>query len=166
MSTNTHFGNMHGGHTGKDEWFTPKYIFDDLGEFDLDPCTSLSRPWDTAKEHLTIYEDGLSFPWNGRIWLNPPYGNKTGEWMNRLSSHGNGIALVFARTETKWFHAEVWEKATGILFMKGRIKFYNIDGVEAKSPAGAPSCLIAYGMYNFASLSNSNLPGYTIYLRP
>ncbi len=32
-----------------DEWYTPKWILDTLGEFDLDPCSPEERPFDTAK---------------------------------------------------------------------------------------------------------------------
>jgi hypothetical protein len=40
--------------TGKDEWLTPPEIIKSLGEFDLDPCSPINRPWDTAKNHYTI----------------------------------------------------------------------------------------------------------------
>jgi hypothetical protein len=51
--------------TGKDEWLTPKSIIDALGEFDLDPCSPVVRPWNTAKKHLTIEDDGLLTDWGG-----------------------------------------------------------------------------------------------------
>ena len=44
----------------KDEWLTSLDIVRDLGEFDLDPCSPINRPWDTARRHLTIQDDGLS----------------------------------------------------------------------------------------------------------
>lgn len=37
-----------------DEWLTPPKIIDKLGEFDLDPCSPIFRPWDTANKHYTI----------------------------------------------------------------------------------------------------------------
>lgn len=88
---------------GKEDWLTPPEILRALGTFDLDPCSPTDRPWDTAKIHYTKIDDGLAKPWHGRVWLNPPYGNKTKSWLSRLALHGNGIALVFARTETKSF---------------------------------------------------------------
>lgn len=87
----------------KDEWLTPPNIIRSLGVFDLDPCSPINRPWDTAINHLTILDDGLSKEWEGRVWLNPPYGNETRKWLKKLAEHGNGIALIFARTETKTF---------------------------------------------------------------
>jgi hypothetical protein len=92
-----------GGHQSarmiKDEWLTPPEIIHSLGEFDLDPCSPIDRPWDTAKNHYNILDDGLSKEWNGRVWLNPPYGKEASKWLEKLSIHNNGIALIFARTE-------------------------------------------------------------------
>lgn len=160
---NRHFGNMHGGLSGKDEWLTPPGLIKSLGEFDLDPCAPVVRPWPTAVEHYTIEDDGLSRGWFGRVWLNPPYGGATWKWVRRLAEHGNGIALIYARTETKGFHEEVWEKATGILFLKGRLRFYHVDGSESSESAGAPSCLVAYGYRNYEVLRDCGL-GYTTIL--
>ena len=36
-----------------DEWYTPKWIVDALGSFDLDPCAPENRLWNTAKRHIT-----------------------------------------------------------------------------------------------------------------
>lgn len=100
-----------------------------------------------AKRNFNINHDGLKKSWVGRVWCNPPYGRETFIWLNKLAKHGNGIALIFARTETKGFHKEVWDKADAIFFFKGRIKFYYVDGTEG-GVANAPSCLIAYGKNN------------------
>jgi hypothetical protein len=51
-----------------DDWLTPRYILDALGEFDLDPCAATGQPWATARRHLTVHEDGLKEPWAGRVW--------------------------------------------------------------------------------------------------
>ena len=56
-----------------DIWNTPIEIVNSLGQFDLDPCSSEKRKWDTAKKHFTILDDGLKQEWIGRVWLNPPY---------------------------------------------------------------------------------------------
>ena len=58
--------------TGKDEWLTPPELVSALGKFDLDPCSPINRPWDTAKKHYTILDDGLTQPWDGKVWCNPP----------------------------------------------------------------------------------------------
>lgn len=140
-----------------DEWLTPPEILSELGEFDLDPCAPRVRPWDTAKEHY--YELGEMKPWFGRVWLNPPYGKETKMWLGMLAGHGNGIALIFARTETQTFFSEVWEKADGLLFIRGRLTFYNVDGSIAGNNSGAPSVLVAYGSKNAEILKNCNIEG-------
>lgn len=159
-----------GGHSkaysGKtNEWLTPPYILKSLGEFDLDPCAPVERPWNTAKQYLTIMDDGLSKNWHGRVWLNPPYGQHTGSWLSKLSDHGNGIALIFARTETKMFFDFVWGKANAVLFLRGRLYFHHLDGSKAKHNSGAPSVLIAYGDNNAQCLSNCSIDGFYVNLR-
>ena len=145
--------------TGKEEWLTPRPILSELGEFDLDPCSPIDRPWPTAKNHFTIVDNGLIKQWSGRVWLNPPYGNQTGRWLKKMADHNNGIALIFARTETVMFFDYVWNKADSILFLKGRLSFFNIDGSEGKSNAGAPSVLVAYGAENSSILEKCNIEG-------
>jgi len=148
--------------TGTDEWLTPPYILEAFETFDLDPCSPINRPWDTAKIHYTVKDDGLSKEWKGNVWCNPPYGRETGKWLKKLSEHGNGVALIFARTETRNFFNYIWKKADGIFFIKGRLKFYTVDGKQASNSAGAPSCLVAYGEHNNNQLKNIKLNG--IYL--
>lgn len=152
-----------GGHQSaaalKDEWLTPPEILRALGEFDLDPCAPVSRPWDTAERHYTILDDGLSKPWAGRVWCNPPYGLNAAKWMARCADHGNAIALVFARTETRMFFDHVWPKASGLLFVMGRLHFHHVDGRRAAANSGAPSVLIAYGDHNADILAQSSIQG-------
>lgn len=162
---NRFFGNMNGAEAGKDEWLTPPEILHALGEFDLDPCAPVVRPWETAKMHYTVNDNGLRQRWHGRVWLNPPYGPQTGTWLHKLAAHGNGIALVFARTETKAFFDCVWDKAHAVLFLRGRLSFRNVDGSVAPFAAGAPSCLIAYGDPNVESLRGSGINGRLIVLQ-
>lgn len=126
-----------------DEWLTPPYIIKALGEFDLDPCAPEVRPWGTAKKHFTLKDNGLFLPWEGRVWLNPPYGRETFKWLEKLSNHKQGIALIFARTETAGFHKEIWDKANSIFFFKGRLKFHYVNGAVGDT-ANAPSCLVSY----------------------
>lgn len=150
---------------GKDEWLTPPELIMSLGEFDLDPCAPIKRPWPTAKKHYTIEDDGLRQEWTGRVFMNPPYGNQTGIWLAKMSIHNNGIVLIFARTETDNFFRYVWPIAKGIMFVKGRIAFYNVDGTKPKNTAGAPSCLIAYGEDNANMLRNSKINGKYLEIR-
>lgn len=126
-------------------WLTPLELVESLGEFHLDPCSPLKRHWDTADKHLTIRDDGLKTEWGGadvRVWLNPPYGRESGDWMKKMAEHGNGIALIFARTETQYFDP-IFDHASAFFFIRGRIKFYREDGTQG-SCATAPSVLIAF----------------------
>src|SRR5438270_10575273 len=101
-------------------------------DFDLDPCCPpTGKPeWIPARHWFTIHDNGLLQPWLGRVWLNPPYGPEVGRWLSRLVEHGDGIALVPARTDTRWFH-EYATKAGAICFLKGRPHFYTPDGKRA-----------------------------------
>lgn len=142
-----------------DTWITPKPIIDALGPFDLDPCVADNMPWRTATKSFNRSSNGLQQGWEGRVWLNPPYNREAVKWLNKLADHGNGIALIFARTETSWFFESVWNKATALLFIEGRIYFHKEDGTRARANAGAPSVLIAYGENNAKILQNSKIPG-------
>jgi phage N-6-adenine-methyltransferase len=143
----------------KDEWLTPPEILEKLGKFDLDPCHPVSAPWVFCPKFFTIKDNGLEQEWFGRVWLNPPYGLEAAKWLDRLANHGNGIALIFARTETAMFFDHVWDKADALLFIKGRLFFHHVSGERAKSNSGAPSVLIAYGKDNAQILSSCGIPG-------
>lgn len=145
---------------GKDEYLTPPEIIKALGDFDMDPCCPEKMPWPTAKRQLTKSNDGLKTPWFGRIWLNPPYGRETQKWLKKLAIHRNGIALIFSRTDTDMFHNWVWCWGDAILFIKGRISFYNTDGQKYPHNSGAPSCLVAYGKDNAVLLKESGIKGF------
>ena len=157
-------GNHQSARMMKDEWLTPPEILAALGVFDLDPCAPVNRPWDTAAKHYTMLDDGLKQEWRGRVWLNPPYGRETERWLARLAHHGNGIALIFARTETRMFFTQVWPKADAVLFLEGRLHFHHVDGRRAAANAGAPSVLVAYGNENAAVLKICGLAGQFIAL--
>lgn len=129
------------------EWYTPAWIFERLElQFDLDP--SSPHDYETpvpAKTKYTVFDNGLAKPWQGRVWMNPPYGPDTGFWMRRLIDHGDGIALVFSRTDAAWFQQAI-AAADASLLISGRIEF--IPGHEnshKKSRSGAGSAMFAFG---------------------
>lgn len=128
------------------DWYTPEWIFDQLGlEFDLDPCSPKGGvPWIPAAKHYSLPDDGLALPWKGRIWCNPPYGKYTGAWLAKMNEHRNGVALVFARTDTAWFHESV-VFSDAILFLRRCIAFVDGLGKTGGGGAGAGSMLIAWG---------------------
>jgi hypothetical protein len=159
MTKRKGIGSHQSANMKKDEWLTPPEIIKALGEFTLDPCAPIVRPWETAEKHFTINDNGLEKEWKGRIWCNPPYGLEASKWLKKLTEHGNGIALIFARTETKMFFEWVWNNATAVKFIEGRLYFHHVDGSRAKANAGAPSVLIAYGNENAETLKNCEIKG-------
>lgn len=127
------------------EWFTPPRVFAELGlSFDLDPAAPPGGvPWVPARRSYCRTDDGLLQPWEGRVWLNPPYGPGIARWLSKLGRHGDGVALVFARTDTRWFQAAARE-AGALCFVARRLSFLRGDGRPAGA-AAAPSVLLGYG---------------------
>jgi len=141
----------HQGQT--DTWLTPLELIQSLGQFDIDPCGFPGHA--TAKKLICVPEDGLTCEWKGRVWLNPPYGKQIGKWLNKLENHGNGVALVFARTDTQWFQSL---KPDMIFLIKGRIAFLKAD-LTKDTNAGHGSMLLAYGRNNCGAILSSSLEG-------
>lgn len=150
-----------GGNATTHDWLTPPEIIGALGPFDVDPCASQHQPWRTAITQYTIIDDGLAREWIGRVWCNPPYGPHAEKFLKRCAEHGNGVALIFARTETRAFQEWCWRRADAMLFMAGRIKF-RLPGGGVAGPAGAPSVLVAYGQRNVDALKASRIAGYFV----
>lgn len=147
-------GHMNGAVT--DEWLTPPGLIDALGPFDLDPCAPIKRPWPTARRHMTLKDDGLSSEWprGDLVWLNPPYSRDTiNQWLAKMAEHNNGIALVFARTETEAFFQQCWGRATCLLFLRGRLVFFDTSGKPGRFNGEAPSVLVGYGPTAFERMS-------------
>lgn len=139
-----------------DEWLTPPEILRVLGDFDLDPCAPQHPPWHLAT--VTYFGGGgLERQWFGRVWCNPPFDRESVKWLRKMVSHGNGIALIAARTETAMFYECVWNTADAVCFIRGRPHFHYVDGTRAKANSGAPICLIAYGEHNAQVLRDSGL---------
>jgi hypothetical protein len=151
------------------EWLTPLPLIQSLGQFDLDPCSPIKRPWDTAINHYNELDDGLIQRWDGRVWMNPPYGPHTKKWLKKMCEHNNGVVLIFARTETQPYFDYIWGKISSILFLKGRIRFFTVDGVVGPQGAGAPSVLLSYdspdSLVNHDAIKNSGITGEFISFR-
>lgn len=150
---------------GKDEWLTPPAIINSLGEFDLDPCSPIDRPWPTAKNHFTIEDNGLLKEWSGRVWLNPPYGKYVWAWLEKLAQHESGIALIFARTGVPSFQRLVFNSADSVLFIKSRLHFHHSNGERAKHNCGADSILISYSAADSLALFRCGISGKFIALK-
>jgi len=149
------------------EWYTPRSIFQKINvDFDLDPCSPGQEmvPWIPAQLHYTLADDGLNKEWFGNCWVNPPYGTDTFKWIKKLSEHGTGIALVFSRCDTCWFH-DYGILSDAICFIRGRISFvkaenalFYADGLRVpQGGCGAGSMLLAFGEENVKALVESGL---------
>lgn len=129
------------------EWYTPRPFLDAahevMGGIDLDPASNpLANKTVRATRYFTIHDDGFTQPWQGRVWMNPPYGTHEGEsnqarWSRRLieayraGDVSEAIMLVNAVTGNGWFSPL---KEFPICFPDGRIRFYN-----AETEAGQPT---------------------------
>lgn len=128
----------------KVEWETPQPIFDFMNKewhFDRDVCALPENA--KCAEYFTPEQDGLSQNWNGVCWMNPPYGRDISKWMKKAYEtakyhQGTVVALVHARTYTKWWHDYAMQ-ATYIIFIKGRLKFGNAD-----TSCPFPSCFVIF----------------------
>ena len=137
---------VHGAHNlnGKIEWYTPpKYIAaakQVMGSIDLDPCTSeLAQRVVQAGSYLTIDDDGLIHPWNGNVWMNPPYASKiitafVDKLLASIASKNvtQAIMLTHNNADTAWFHKSAMNAAS-VCFTRGRVRFYDENG-EGNSP--------------------------------
>ena len=149
--------------TGKDDWGTPKLLFQKLHDefnFCVDVCATNENK--LIADHIGPggkIEDAI----NGACWgdacnrthaagryfnhtffMNPPYSN-VADFMQRMAKEAGShkdrlyVALVAARTDTKWFHEYVLPKASEIRFIKGRVTF-----AGAPSTAPFPSMVVVY----------------------
>lgn len=152
-----------GGIVKSNEWYTPPEVFEKLNTtFDLDVSAPKGGvPWIPAKNHFHIELDGLKQQWNGFVWCNPPYGKETANWLKKFVEHRNGIALVFARTDTKWFH-EYAIKSDILCFIKSRIAFIK-DNQQANC-GSTGSLLIGCGEKAIQVIKNTDL-GFVVLLK-
>lgn len=126
-----------------DDWSTPVDFFREMDRefgFTLDVCASAENA--KVSRFYTREEDGLLQPWDGVCWLNPPYGETIGQWIERAYYAAldgvTVVCLVPARTDTAWWHD--WAmKATEIRYLRGRLKFGG-----GKNSAPFPSAVLVF----------------------
>jgi phage N-6-adenine-methyltransferase len=117
----------------KTTWSTPKHLFNALNSefmFTLDVCAIPENA--KCDNFFTPELNGLFQEWNGNIcWMNPPYGRKITYWIKKayLESRLGSVvvALLPARTDTKWFHEYILGIAE-IRFLPGRLYFNDSEG--------------------------------------
>ena len=109
-----------------DDWYTPKWIFDTLGlTFDIDVASPPQGvPWIPARRRFTMADDGLAQPWDGLVWMNPPF-SKITPWADKFMEHGNGIAMT-PFSKSKWFD-RMWNVNTTIVNLPSDLKFQRPD---------------------------------------
>jgi len=132
-----------------DDYETPPTLFDQACinyqiRPTLDVCASEKNT--KCKNFFTEKQDSLMYEWRETFFMNPPY-SKVDRFMKKAYyqhlKHGiDGLILVFAKTDTKWWHNFVEDKAE-IHFIKGRIKFYK-NGFQTKNSAPYGSCFLIY----------------------
>lgn len=129
-----------------DMWATPQSFFDELNNefhFTLDPCATKANA--KCNKFYTIDEDGLQQDWGGEIlFCNPPYGKAIANWVRKCSQESKKpnttvVALLPARTDTRYFHDYIYGKAKEIRFIKGRLKFGG-----SKNSAPFPSMVVVF----------------------
>lgn len=133
----------------KDEYYTPKWLFDQLAiQFDMDVCSPGFPDCQTPTKHHVIYpfEDGLQIKWSGNVWCNPPY-SKPKPWIDKFIEHNFGIMLVILSKSNAT--ARLWENAHGIRLLPPNIKF-----IHQNKPAQIQfqTALFAFGKYNLMAL--------------
>jgi len=139
------------------DWGTPGWIFERLDRefaFELDAAASaentkcpmflsedddsLSQSWVAPQSYSTRDSVGSDECWS--IWLNPPYGRGTGDWMRKAYEESQEgatvVCLVSACTDTKWWADWVW-KAAEVRFVTGRLKFARGGETPNSAPKGS-----------------------------
>ncbi len=131
--------------SGENEWYTPPKYTEAakrvMGGIDLDPASnSVANGFVKADSFYTKEDDGLTKPWYGRVWLNPPYAQpliaQFAEAVVSKFSSGEfeqAVVLVNNATDTKWLQS-MMRVCSALCFSEGRIRFMNPKG----DPVGAP----------------------------
>ena len=120
------------------EHYTPQYVLDAviacMGAIDLDPCSnSREIPNMPAARHYTIQDNGLVQPWEGRVFINPPFGPGVEAWFSKLYQERlagrttEAIVVWKSATETS-----AWKTLTRlscrVCFPSSRIRFVGPQG--------------------------------------
>jgi hypothetical protein len=142
-----------GTHNG--EWYTPVDYIEAarqvLGEIDLDPAScDLAQQTVRARRYFTLADNGLQRPWQGRIWLNPPYRQPAiGQFVAKLCEEWQAGKVTAAILLTNPFTSDIWfhqaeALAARLCFTKARIHFTNPEG-EKNTPTHG-NCFFYFGL--------------------
>jgi len=105
-----------------DDYYTPAWVFETMGiRFDLDVCAPPGGiPWIPADHYFDMEADGLAQPWEGRVWMNPPFSGST-PWVDRFIAHGNGVALL-PTSRAAWF-TRLMDLVDAVVFTRSDFAF-------------------------------------------
>jgi DNA N-6-adenine-methyltransferase (Dam) len=147
------------------EWYTPAHVFEAMkSSFDMDvssPGAAVTW-WIPATRFVTA--ESLERPWEGFIWMNPPFGGRNGKlpWLEKFFSHGNGVALLPDRTSAPWWQAFA-PRADLILFVAPKLKFL---GPNAGDSPAQGTTLFALGPHGCQALHNARRAGLGVLMVP
>ena len=119
--------------TTSDDYYTPQWLFDLLGlTFDLDVSSPPGGPLFTpCHAYYTQADDGLAQPWNGTVFMNPPY-SQPAPWVDKYLEHSNGIALLpFAKS--KWCQ-KLWDSDAAMVYVRAVTFVRNDTSVINQAP--------------------------------
>jgi phage N-6-adenine-methyltransferase len=136
--------------TGKDDWTTPRYIFDYYNSrynFTLDAAADSSNA--LCSKFYTIEDNALSKSWmtTNSVWCNPPY-SIAKKFIAKAYQESvpfgcfSGVMVVMliaARVSNREWHDYIFGKAARVTFIKGRVKFG-----DAALGAPFPSAIVVW----------------------
>ena len=136
----------------KDDWQTPDRVLEPLWQttgIDMDPCAG--EVTEIGDINVTEDADGLSIPWEGTVYVNPPYSDKK-TWIQKCieESKRQPVDRVYLLTPDStdvisWWHDKIAEHAEWSVFFESRVKFYDPHEGKVKGSPPNGSALHIFG---------------------
>jgi hypothetical protein len=134
-----------------DQWYTPRWLFQQMGvTFDIDVAAPTNPDHRTvpARRYYTEHDDGLTQPWTGLVWCNPPYSHPE-PWASKMIDHNNGVLLTHMPNNAHWMTYIQWA-ATSVRAIQS-MHFERPDGSEQRP--GYSLLLAAFGTAAHTAIS-------------
>lgn len=131
------------------QWSTPQILVEDIElrlgvKFELDVAASEKNA--KAPEYYDVSANGLTQPWTGNVWCQPPY-DEIKQWVWRAldleGQYNMAAALLASRTDQAWFH-DCLKYAQAVFFFDRRIPFVAPDATIKMSSNREPSILAVF----------------------